>query len=95
ARPDDVGLALLRRAAEIMKLSARGYHRTLKVARTIADLDGKDVTGKEHVAEALSYRRETLSRTEAGPERTATRVRLGGLRRGLPKPLPMRYFKRA
>ncbi len=39
-----------------MKLSARGYHRVLKVARTLADLDGADSVGRIHLAEALSYR---------------------------------------
>ncbi|MBN9009647.1 MAG: ATP-binding protein, partial [Rhizobiales bacterium] len=37
-------------------LSARGYHRVLKVARTLADLDGADGVGRIHMAEALSYR---------------------------------------
>jgi magnesium chelatase family protein len=40
ARPDGSGLALLREAADAMRLSARGYHRVLHVARTLADLDG-------------------------------------------------------
>jgi magnesium chelatase family protein len=40
-----------------MKLSARGYHRVLRVARTIADLAGMEGVGKAHVAEALSFRR--------------------------------------
>jgi magnesium chelatase family protein len=57
---DDTGQALLRQAAETLGLSARGYHRTLKVARTIADLDGAERVGRAHVAEALSYRRETV-----------------------------------
>ena len=39
-----------------MQLSARGYHRVLKLARTLADLDGADTVGRIHVAEALSYR---------------------------------------
>jgi magnesium chelatase family protein len=39
-----------------MRLSARGYHRVLRVARTLADLDGVDQVGRLHVAEALSYR---------------------------------------
>lgn len=60
AAPDDAGRALLRTAAETLKLSARGYHRTLRVARTLADLDNADTVGRIHVAEALSYRRETL-----------------------------------
>ena len=40
-----------------MKLSARGYHRVLKVARTIADLAGAETVAQPHMAEALSYRR--------------------------------------
>jgi magnesium chelatase family protein len=56
AKPDGSGLALLRDAAEAMQLSARGYHRILRVARTLADLDGADKVGRIHLAEALSYR---------------------------------------
>jgi magnesium chelatase family protein len=56
ARPDSGGLALLRDAAEAMRLSARGYHRVLRVARTLADLDGAEKVGRVHLAEALSYR---------------------------------------
>ena len=53
---DRGGLKLLRDAADAMRLSARGYHRVLKVARTIADLDGAEVIGRPHLAEALAYR---------------------------------------
>ncbi|MBN9582964.1 MAG: ATP-binding protein, partial [Afipia sp.] len=56
ARPDAPGLALLREAADTMRLSARGYHRVLRVARTLADLDGAATVARRHVAEALSYR---------------------------------------
>ncbi|WP_089178142.1 YifB family Mg chelatase-like AAA ATPase [Bosea sp. AS-1] len=56
ARPDKAGLALLRDAAEAMRLTARAYHRVLKVARTLADLDGEAKIGRLHLAEALSYR---------------------------------------
>jgi len=56
ARPDAAGLALLRDAADAMRLSARGYHRVLRVARTLADLDGADKVTRVHLAEALSYR---------------------------------------
>jgi magnesium chelatase family protein len=56
AAPDASALSLLRDAAERMRLSARGYHRVLKLARTLADLDGADTVGRAHLAEALSYR---------------------------------------
>jgi len=56
AQPDAPGLKLLRDVAETMRLSARGYHRVLRVARTLADLDGTEQVGRLHVAEALSYR---------------------------------------
>jgi magnesium chelatase family protein len=56
ARPDAPGLKLLRDAADAMRLSARGYHRVLRVARTLADLDGVEQIGRVHLAEALSYR---------------------------------------
>ena len=56
ARPDAGGLSLLRDAADAMRLSARGYHRVLRVARTLADLDGAEKVGRVHLAEALSYR---------------------------------------
>jgi magnesium chelatase family protein len=54
--PDTEGKALLTRVAERMGLSARGYHRVLRVARTIADLDGAAQVRLPHVAEAVSYR---------------------------------------
>lgn len=57
AAPDAAGQALIAEAAEKLSLSARAYHRTLKVARTIADLDRSTVVKRIHVAEALSYRR--------------------------------------
>ena len=56
ARPDSDGLSMLRRAAETMRLSARGFHRVLRLSRTLADLDGDMQPGRVHLAEALSYR---------------------------------------
>ncbi|MEO0463023.1 MAG: YifB family Mg chelatase-like AAA ATPase [Pseudomonadota bacterium] len=56
AAPDEAGRALLMQAAEKLRLSARGYTRILRVARTIADLAGAEQTSRAHVAEALSYR---------------------------------------
>jgi magnesium chelatase family protein len=56
ATPDEEGRALLAKAAEALGLSARGYHRVLKVARTIADLAQSEDVHSPHVAEALSYR---------------------------------------
>ena len=65
AMPDDAGLKLLTEAATIMRLSARGYHRTLRIARTLADLQNEDAVKREHIAEALSYRGETLQKRVA------------------------------
>ena len=56
AKPDAEGMTLLREAAEAMRLSARGFHRILKVARTLADLDGEHPIRRIHLAEAVSYR---------------------------------------
>jgi magnesium chelatase family protein len=58
ATPDEPGQRLLAQASEAMRLSARGYTRILRVARTIADLAGCATTGRIHIAEALSYRRQ-------------------------------------
>src|SRR5438132_253793 len=57
AAPDPAGRTLLQRAAERLRLSARGYHRVLRVARTLADLEGAATVARHHIAEALSYRR--------------------------------------
>ncbi len=55
-RPDGAGLLLLRNAVANQHLSARAYHRVLKLARTIADLFGKEQVTSEHIAEALLFR---------------------------------------
>ena len=61
ARPDADGARLLADAAARIRLSARGYHRVLRVARTLADLDGGGDVRRRHIAEALGYRRIALS----------------------------------
>jgi magnesium chelatase family protein len=69
ASPEPTGRALLTRAAERLRLSARGYHRVLRVARTLADLEGAPIVARRHIAEALSYRR-----MKAPPEGEALRA---------------------
>ncbi len=56
AQPDPDGRDLLRQAAERVGLSARGYHRVIRVARTVADLAGRETVGRADVAEAISFR---------------------------------------
>ena len=53
---DEEGTRLMVEAANVMKFSARAYHRILKVARTISDLDGSDQVSRIHLAEAIAYR---------------------------------------
>ena len=55
-QPEPAGATLLKQAATQFSLSARAYHRVLKLARTIADLDGADQIARRHLAEALTYR---------------------------------------
>jgi magnesium chelatase family protein len=56
AAPERAGVRLLEDAAASMQLTARGYHRVLKLARTLADLDSAETVARIHVAEALAYR---------------------------------------
>jgi magnesium chelatase family protein len=53
---DGAGQALMKAAVRQLNLSARGYHRVLKLARTIADLAASDAIGPAHLAEAIQYR---------------------------------------
>jgi magnesium chelatase family protein len=73
ARPDAEGTALLARACETLNLSARAYTRTLKVARTLADLDGSDGVHRRHVAEAISFRRRAPGTELPAPRDTLAR----------------------
>lgn len=57
AKPDHEGQYYLQEAAEKFRYTARGYHRVLRIARTLADLDGSTAVKKIHVAEAIGYRR--------------------------------------
>jgi len=57
AEPDAAGRDLLTLAVDRLNLSARGYHRVLRVARTLADLDGADHVSRPHIAEAIAWRR--------------------------------------
>ena len=61
--PDDAGSALLKQAIAKLGLSARGYHRVRKVARTIADVDRSGGILSSHIGEAIQYRRVDRSAT--------------------------------
>lgn len=67
AAPDAPGKALLMRAGEAGGLTARGWTRTLRLARTIADLDGSDGVLRRHIAEALIYRRAGFGSGDTAP----------------------------
>ena len=56
ASPDSEARALLTKVADRFHLSARGYHRVIRVARTIADLEGAETVRRPHIAEAVSFR---------------------------------------
>lgn len=62
AGPDSEGRDLLDTAAEKLRLTARGYHRVMRLARTIADLEGSATVRRPHIAEAVGYRRAPLKR---------------------------------
>jgi len=72
ATPDEAGRALLMRAGEAGGLTARGWTRTVRLARTIADLDGSTGVLRRHIAEALIYRRTTVG-AQADFDRQAAR----------------------
>ncbi|MGH6801268.1 MAG: YifB family Mg chelatase-like AAA ATPase, partial [Methylocella sp.] len=65
AELDAGSLALVREASDRLHLSARGFHRILKLARTIADLDGAGAVSRQHLAEALTYRIDTTRQLAA------------------------------
>ena len=56
---DETCQQLLKNAVSALKLSARGYHRIIKIARTIADLAGSETINSAHIAEAIQYRFKT------------------------------------
>ena len=72
AAPDRAGENLLQEAAAKFGLSARGYHRVLRLARTLADLDGEDKVVNMHIAEALAYRRDVTSGAADEPAMSPT-----------------------
>jgi magnesium chelatase family protein len=81
---DAGGMQLLSDAADQMKFSARAYHRIMKVARTLADLDGAAQTGRIHVAEAISYRIAGERLASAAVLRCAGRIADAAMARAQP-----------
>lgn len=67
SEPDAEGRKLLIQAAETLGLTARGYHRVLRVARTLADLGGSEHVHRLHIAEALSHRRARSGLVSGSP----------------------------
>ena len=65
AAPDADGRALMSEVVDRLKLSARGYHRVLRVARTLADLEAAAGVTRRHIAKALSYRRIAPARIQS------------------------------
>ncbi|MDV7338000.1 YifB family Mg chelatase-like AAA ATPase [Terasakiella sp. A23] len=65
AEPDQAGKNLLLEATNKLKLSARGYHRVLRVARTLADLSGVEQVKGEHIAESISYRPNVIRKEKS------------------------------
>ena len=85
ATPDEAGRALLMRAGEAGGLTARGWTRTLRLARTIADLEGSTGVLRRHIAEALIYRRTSMGAQEDfDRQRTRHDPGLSDARSGLP-----------
>ena len=70
--PDAEGQKLLIQAAETLGLTARGYHRVLRVARTLADLAGSETVHRLHIAEALSHRRARTGLKAGQPSQIAS-----------------------
>ena len=68
AELDRDGQSLVQKAAETLGLTARGYHRVLRVARTLADLEGSENVHRLHIAEALSHRRARKGLSRTGPD---------------------------
>jgi len=69
AELDGEGQKLLLQAAETLGLTARGYHRVLRVARTLADLEGSEHIHRLHIAESLSFRRQRSSVAQKTPHK--------------------------